>query len=121
MDEIPKPANEGIDHQAQLDQLTRHIGECLNDAVLLMRVINPNMQPMGAAAEVYRWTTRALELIMPAGVLPGALLITFEAAHESPMNFVQTEQAKQTLTTIANRRRQLDAKGKGLILPPGVD
>jgi hypothetical protein len=120
MEDIPQPANEGMDHQAQLDAMTTVIGELLSDAVLLMRVINPDMQPMGAAAEVYRWTTKALGLIVPPGVLPGALLINFEATHEKPMNFVQTEQAKQTLTTIASRRRQLDAKGKGLILPPGV-
>jgi hypothetical protein len=118
--EIPTPANEGMDHQAQLNELTTHIGECLSDAVLLMHVINPSLEPLGAASEVFRWIGAALDKILPPAAIPGAMLIAFEARHESPMTFIDTEKAKQTLTTIANARRQLTARGKGLILPPDI-
>lgn len=118
--ETPTPANEGIDHQAQLNELTTHIGECLSDAVLLMRAINPNIEPLGAGSEVFRWVGKALDEILPPAAIPGAMLIAFEARHEKPMSFIDTEQAKVTLTKIANARRQLDGRKKGLIIPPNI-
>lgn len=121
--DITPPANDepaaAPTHQAQLDAITQAIGDQLIDAVLLMRVINPEGGPLGTASEVFRWIATALATIMPEQVILPAMLIAFEAQHPQAMTFIQTEKAKQMLTNIANARRKLDAAGRGIILPAG--
>ena len=77
--------------------------------------VDPATTPTEAAIFVFDSVVCALLTKMGLDPVRKTLLVTFEATHDAPMNFMQVARAKDALSTIVQERRRQEAEQAKLI------
>ncbi len=105
------------------DEVFQRAGERLAEMVslslTLMRQLDPKIEPLAAAQEVFRHVSDALELSVSRECLMAALMMTYEGLHPRPMSFIEIGKARKLMVSISAARSRVEGR-PALIIPGGL-
>ncbi len=111
---------EPLTAEEQLQANYQMIADLVEHSLIVMRAINPTVQPMPAAQEMIRHICASMDALVPSMAVNQGLLIVFEGRHAKPMSFIDIGKAKAALVAIVAARRQVEGL-PSLIIPGGVE